>query len=97
MKHDLCPLCGQRMLIRHGVALSPRQADIFDLIENSGERGVLNSVLAWVFYSDKSERAARQLLAVTIHQINAVLASTDAMIKSAGNGTPYKVTRRIAL
>ena len=33
-----CPHCGQRMTLRHGVRLSPREADLFDLIDNDQDR-----------------------------------------------------------
>ena len=56
---SICPHCHQRMLMRHGARLSPRLADLFDMIEHSGERGVLAETLAWVFYPGKSTRDAK--------------------------------------
>ena len=96
MKDDLCPLCGQRMLMRHGVLLSPKQADIFDLIENSGHRGILGEVLRYVFYPDKPRKLAQTCVSSTIHQINAVLAETPVHIVMPGkngNGV-YWVSHR---
>jgi hypothetical protein len=49
--HHVCLHCGQRMLMRHGVRLPPRLADLFDMIERSKTRGVLCEVLAWTFLS----------------------------------------------
>ncbi len=81
--------------MRHGVLLSPRQADIFDLIENSGDRGVLGEVLAYVFYPDKPRRGAGAIIGVTINQLNSVLEPTRVKIKLAGHKQePYKVIPR---
>ena len=45
--HHVCPHCGQRMLMRHGVRSPPLLADLFDMIERSATRGVLCEALAW--------------------------------------------------
>ena len=92
MSASNCPNCGQRLLIRHGVSLPPRCADIFDMIERAGDRGVLNEVLCWVFYSDKPKRDAARLVAVHINRINDFLQSTDVRISTSGRQVePYKV------
>ena len=45
-----CPHCGQRVLLRLGADLSPRQADVFDVIERQTKRGGIRSdVLAGMF------------------------------------------------
>ena len=90
---DSCPHCGQRMLIRHGVQLPPKLADIFDLIEHSGDRGVLGEVLAWVFYPDKPKRDAQKLIAVHVHRLNDLLCSTDFQVRASHRCEPYKVVR----
>jgi len=76
-----CPHCGQRMLIRHGAKLSPRLADIFDLIEHSGDRGVSMEVLVSVFYTGKSKRDAENCVRVNISHINDMLASTNVRVR----------------
>jgi hypothetical protein len=58
-KPTQCPHCGQRMLMRHGVRLSPKLADIFDMIEHAGERGIDPEVLSSCFYPGKPQAAAR--------------------------------------
>ena len=89
---DTCPHCGQRMLMRHGVRLPPRCADLFDMIEHSGKRGVTREVLAWVFYPGKSKRDAERLVSVHINHINSFLESGDVRIKlSCRRFEPYRV------
>jgi hypothetical protein len=92
-----CPCCGQRLLIRHGVALPPLLADLFDIIWRSGQRGIEPEVLAGVFYPGKPSPAARRAIAVNIFHLNAKLASTDVELR-AGQGRlqPYRVRRRKA-
>ena len=92
---DACPHCGQRMLIRHGVRLSPRLADIFDIIEHSGDRGVTEEVLSTIFYSGRSSREAYNCIRVNISHINSHLVSTDYRVAKAegvrGAEYPYRV------
>ena len=38
-----CPKCGQRVLLRYGVHLSPRRADIFDVIRRATKHGGIRS------------------------------------------------------
>jgi hypothetical protein len=75
-----CPHCGQRMLMRHGVRLSPKCADIFDMIERAGERGVAPEILQDVFFANRPRKAAYAGLKAFIWQINELLASTDLHI-----------------
>jgi hypothetical protein len=45
-----CPHCGQRVLIRLGAMLSPREVDVFDVIARQSESGGIRSdVLADMF------------------------------------------------
>jgi hypothetical protein len=45
-----CPCCGQRVLMRLGVGLSPKRADVFDAIHNqSNYGGIRSDVLAGMF------------------------------------------------
>ena len=93
-----CPCCGQRLLVRHGIALSPLLADLFDIIWRSGERGVTPEVLAGVFYPGKATPAARRAIAVNVFHINTKLASTNVELR-AGSGRqqePYRLQRRKA-
>jgi len=39
-----CPKCGQRVLLRYGVHLSPRRADIFDVIKRASKYGGVSSL-----------------------------------------------------
>lgn len=90
-----CPACGQRLLTRHGVELSPRLADLFDMIERSEGRGVMPEVLADVFYPGKPSTAGRRCVAVNIHFLNSRLLETDLQVR-AGSGTqgPYRLIVR---
>jgi hypothetical protein len=91
---NVCPHCGQRMLMRHGVRLPPRLADLFDMIERSKRRGVLCEVLAWVFYPDKAAFAARRCVAVNVHHLNSLLEQTDVRVVGGKDGQiakPYRV------
>jgi hypothetical protein len=92
-QQSVCPCCGQRVLIRHGVRLSPRLADLFDMIERSGANGVASDVLIGVFYPDRALAAARACLKSNISHLNAVLAETEFEVR-AGRYQPYRVKRR---
>ena len=85
------------MLMRHGVRLSPRLADIFDIIEHSGDRGVTEEVLSSIFYSGRPSREAYNCIRVNISHINSHLVSTDYRVaKEAGvKGAeyPYRVLK----
>lgn len=76
LDRPICPHCGQRMLTRAGVALSPRQADVFDMIQRRGAAGIHIDVLTGVFWPGKGKAAQRNVAKVFINQINARLAST---------------------
>jgi hypothetical protein len=94
----VCPHCGQRMLMRHGVALTPLIADLFDMIERAGEHGVICEVLAGVFYPGKSRRAAEDCIKSNIWHLNSRLVSTDIEVRAGSNGghepAPYRVMKR---
>jgi hypothetical protein len=92
-----CPTCGQRVLTRHGVRLSPRLADLFDMIEHSAERGTLCETLAWVFYPGKSTRDAKRCVITNINHLNSFLEETGVRIDGGHIGSepkPYRVVRR---
>jgi hypothetical protein len=91
-----CPCCGQRLLVRAGVALPPLLADLFDVIWRCGENGVAAEVLAGVFYPGKSLPAARRAIAVNIFHLNSKLAETGLELR-AGSGSarnPYRLIKR---
>jgi hypothetical protein len=87
----ICPDCGQRMLVRHGVRLSPKLADIFDMVEHAGDRGVNLEVLAWCFYPDKPQTTARNAVRVSINHINDYLEETDVRIRMRGRSSYHVV------
>ena len=89
-----CPHCGQRMLARHGVQLPPLLADIFDMIERSGRRGIPIETLAWVFYSGKSKMEAHRCVAVNVNRLNDFLSPTNFEIRAPGKSLPYRVVER---
>jgi hypothetical protein len=90
-----CPHCGQRMLMRHGEHLPPKCADIFDMIEHAGERGVAPQVLRDVFFANRPHKAAYTGLKTHIWQINELLASTDLRIGMRHNRDElYRLIRR---
>lgn len=78
-----CPQCGQRVIVRHGVALSPKKLDMFDMIERAtpARGGISIDTLAEIFYSDKSAKDGRNAVKVTVNQINDLFASTDITIR----------------
>ena len=90
----ICPHCHQRMLVRYGVRLSPLLADLFDMIERSGNRGILPDVLLGVFYPGKSTEAARRCLYQNIFHLNTRLAETDIEVRARAHGLVYRVQRR---
>lgn len=90
-----CPCCGQRLLKRHGVALSPGLADLFDVIWRAGPRGVEPEVLAGIFYPGKSRQAAQRCVAVNVFHLNTKLAETDFEVRAGqGRREPYRVRQR---
>lgn len=90
---DECPHCGQRMLLRHGVRLAPKQADIWDMIEHSGQLGVSDEVLVDVFFSNKPLRDAHNLLKVYVCHINDRMIEAGVKIAKDHKGRlyPYRV------
>jgi hypothetical protein len=68
-KPHFCPCCGQRVLLRLGVLLSPRQADVFDVIQRQNKcGGIRMDTLADLF------KGNRGCLKVHISNINKKLA-----------------------
>jgi hypothetical protein len=83
------------MLVRHGVRLSPKKADLFDMIDNVTRAGSRISLisLAEIFYPRASLDHGRNCVKATVHQINDLLESTDVMIR-AGRGDGYRIEQR---
>lgn len=84
-----CPSCGQRLLVRLGVPLSPIKADLFDMVRNVtiGRGFVALDSLGWVLFSNKAKgnkTAASKLAASHICQLNEKLAGTDFRIENKG-------------
>jgi hypothetical protein len=79
--YPVCPVCGSRTLLRCGVLLPKFLADMFDLIEHSGSRGVTVESLVGAFYFGKPTAAARQAVKVNICRINTHLEETDRRIR----------------
>ena len=90
-----CPTCHQRILIRHGVRLSPRLADIFDAIERREKAGEFEEILAVMFYGGKPKRDAYNAIKVNIAHINDKLVETCYRIGKNGRGAdvPYRVLK----
>jgi hypothetical protein len=80
----VCPCCGQRMLIRHGVKLSPKKADMFDVIARVTEADsrITVETLAGIFYPGIAAGDAKAAVRVTINQINDLLEETEITIGS---------------
>jgi hypothetical protein len=70
------------MLMRHGVRLSPRQADVFDMIEKATRAGrrISTDVLAGVLYPNAPRQGGKNVVRVTINHINDMLVSTNVRI-----------------
>src|SRR5215469_11560475 len=87
---SVCPYCGQRMLIRYGVLLSPQLADIFDAIARRRQAGIDKEVLRFLFWPNQAKADGYRCLIQAIHRINSLLVSTDYRIVSTRFG-PYRI------
>jgi hypothetical protein len=93
MTDEACPHCGQRMLVRHGVRLTPQLASVFDLISDSRDRGVVADVLSWVFHPNKTKRAALRCVYTDVSRLNDLLEESDYAVRAAGRFEPYKIVK----
>jgi hypothetical protein len=85
-----CPRCGQRVLRRLGVMLSPRQADVFDMIQRQGKYGGIRiDTLADVF--------GKSVVKVHVCAINKLLATNGWQIvcKREGSAKGFYLIRKI--
>ena len=79
-----CPHCGQPLLIRYGVKLTPKKAELLDLVERRAA-GVAIGALAETLYAGVSTKRAHDRIKTQVCQINDLLAATDyRIIKRAG-------------
>jgi DNA-binding SARP family transcriptional activator len=76
-----CPHCGQPLLIRYGVKLTPKKAELMDLIERRAA-GVAIGTLAETLYPGAPANRAYERVKTTVCQINDLLAATDYRIVS---------------
>ena len=79
---EVCPTCGQFVLIRRGVKLQHRKAELFDLIDKYTDNadGIALDRLAWLLYPDDPKPTACQRIRVHINQLNDLLEATDYRI-----------------
>ena len=78
---EVCPACGQPLLVRHGIKLQRKKADLFDLIEKHTTRGGIDlDRLAWLTYPDDPRSIACQRIRVHINQLNDLLEATDCRV-----------------
>lgn len=82
------------MLMRHGVQLPPKLADLLDMIERVGKRGITTETLSWVFYPDKSRKDAANCVKANIWRLNDLLVSTDFQIRPETRGGSYRLVKR---
>ena len=90
----ICKCCGQRLLVRHNVQLSPLLADLFDMVERTG--GITCETLAGIFYPGKSDFDGRMCIHVNVHHLNTKLAETDIEVRAPGykRDSAYRIIKR---
>src|SRR3954468_18846463 len=93
-ENDVSPSCGQRMMVRHGVRLPPMLADLFDVVERTGEAGISAEVLIGVFYPGKLAHDARNCIKAQVYHLNDMLAETDIEVRASSHDPYYKVKKR---
>jgi hypothetical protein len=96
MKPGYCPHCGQRLTTRHGVRLTGKQAEIFDVIErgdDNGDGGIQPARLMSAVYPGVPHKHAYNRIKVNISNINNKFALTDIRVRSGGWNVGYRVVR----
>lgn len=79
-----CPHCGQPLLVRYGVKLTPKKAELLDAIERRAA-GVALGTLAETLYAGAPTKRAHGRVKTQVCQINDLLAATDyRIVKRAG-------------
>lgn len=91
-EETVCPHCGQRMMMRFGVRLTPKKADIFDmLLSRSRAGGYLEcDTLGWTFFPGQSKKRAGQTVRSHMSQLRDLFVSTDIKITYGHSG--YRIT-----
>ena len=79
---EVCPTCGQFVLIRRGAKLQHRKAELFDLIDKYTDNadGISLDRLAGLLYPDAPTPRAKERVKSHICQLNDVLAATPYRI-----------------
>ena len=79
---EVCPACGQPLLMRHGIRLQRKKADLLDVIEKYTKQGygIELDRLAWLTYPDDPRSIACQRVRVHINQLNDLLEATDCRV-----------------
>lgn len=79
---EVCPTCGQFVLIRRGVKLQHRKTELFDLIDKYTDSadGISLDRLAYLLYPDIPRPRARERVKSHIYQLNDVLEETPYRI-----------------
>ena len=80
-KPPVCSLCGQPLLTRYGVRLTPLLADIFDMVERAGDYGMPLERKVAAIYGDRPTPAAAQTLKVNVHHLNVKLEETNFRVR----------------
>ncbi|HEY2243420.1 MAG TPA: hypothetical protein VGH47_04250 [Xanthobacteraceae bacterium] len=88
-----CPHCGQRILTRHGVRLSPLLSEIFGVIEKAGEHGVTAWALMVRLYPGLPDAQARARIKSNVWRINNCFSGTNIRVRLGGKLAPYRVVR----
>jgi hypothetical protein len=87
-----CECCGQPIVTRLGVRLTPLKADLFDLVEKSGKAGISAEALAERVLAP--HQRSRNTVNQHIYQINDLLGSTDYELRAGqGGGRVYRLKR----
>lgn len=81
---SFCPHCGQPILVRYGVKLTPKKAALLDLIERR-RAGLALANLAAVLYPGVAINRACERIKTQVCQINDLMAGTDyRIVRQAG-------------
>lgn len=87
-----CECCGQPLVTRLGVRLTPLKAELFDLVEKAGKAGIGSEALAVRVLAP--HQRSRSTVGQHIYQINDLLGSTDYEIRAGqGGDRRYRLKR----
>ena len=89
-ERQVCDKCGQRVLVRRGVRLSPKLADIFDAIE----QGFPKEEIAVMFWG-ADIRQTRRVLATSVFHLNKAFEWMETGLRIEGpRGEPYRIVQK---